>query len=241
MFYLRTHSKTILPALAMLCFATAASAQIGTLCNTGETPETATGCTGVLVTPNPPGGGAARDGNWQLAYPYPSTLTSAHTPCALTGFVRAWVDTPNVSWLPDSASAASEWVTPFNGENNLPAGAYVYRTALHVPSVLAGGIVPTGMTINGQLASDNATIAIYLESPANSASCALVTGQTFPVNPVDGSDFQQWWDFSFTNSLPITPGAPAFLYFLVANGVGHNTNPSPTGLRVEFFSSSKFF
>ena len=241
MFYLQTCSKTILQSLAILCFATTAPAQIASLCNTGLTPATATGCPSTLVTPNPPGGGANRDGNWQLAYPYPSTLTSVDPPCTLTQFIRAWVDTPNAAWLADSANTASEWITPFNGENNQPAGAYVYRTGLHVPSVLAGGVVPTGVTINGELASDNSTVAIFLESPAHSGSCALVTGQHFPVNPLDGSDFQQWWDFSVTNALPIAPGADAFLYFLVVNQVETDRNPSPTGLRVAFFASSKFF
>ena len=240
MFYLRTHSKTILPAFAILCFATAAPAQIVSLCNTGQTLATLAGCTGDLVTPNPPGGGPNRDGNWQLAYPYPSTLTTTHAPCLLRAFVRPWVDTPNASWLPDSVSTASEWTTPFDGENNLPVGTYVYRTTFQVPSVLPGGGVPTGVTINGQLASDNATFAIYLESPANTARCSLVTGQSFPVNLAGhgAGDFERWWDFSFTNSLPITPGAAAFLYFVVQNPL---SGASPTGLRVEFFPTSTFF
>jgi hypothetical protein len=240
MFYLKTHSKAILQALAMLCLTSAAPAQIGSLCNTGQTAATLAGCTGALVTPNPPGGGPARDGNWQLAYPYPSTLTTSHSVCTLTGFVRAWVDTPNASWLPDSVSTASEWITPVDGENNVAVGSYVYRTTFQVPSVLPGGAVPAGVTINGQLASDNATLAIYLESPANSAKCSLVTDQKFPVNPAGHGvgDFEQWWDFSFTNSLQITPGAAAFLYFVVQN---QTSGASPTGLRVEFFSSSMFF
>jgi hypothetical protein len=100
--------------------------------------------------------------------------------------------------------------------------------------------VPTGVTINGQLASDNATFAIYLESPANTAECSLVTGQSFPVNLAGhgAGDFERWWDFSFTNSLPITPGAAAFLYFVVQNPL---SGASPTGLRVEFFPTSTFF
>jgi hypothetical protein len=146
----------------------------------------------------------------------------------------------HASWPPNSVSTASEWATPFDGENNLPVGLYVYRTTFQVPSVLPGGGVPTGVTINGQLASDNATFGIYLESPANTAKCSPVTGQSFPVNPAGhgAGDFEQWWDFSFTNSLPITPDAAAFLYFVVDNPLG---GPSPTGLRVEFFASSTFF
>jgi hypothetical protein len=238
--YLKTQS--ILQALAMLCFATAASPQITGLCNTGQTPATTSGCTGVLVTPNRSGGGPNRDGNWQLAYPYPSTIISSHSPCDLTGFIKAWVDTPNGSWLPDSASTASEWITPFDGEGNLPNGWYVYRTSFSVPAVLSDGGVPTGVTINGQLASDNSTMGIYLESPAFGASCSLMTGQSFPVNPIGTPEFGQWWSFSVTNSLPITPGAAARLYFLIANPYDKTTGgPTPTGLRVEFFASSTFF
>src|ERR1019366_2299913 len=87
------------------------------------------------------------------------------------------------------------------------------------------------------LASDNATFTIFLESPANSGSCSVVSGQPFPVNPPGSqtlSDFRQWWPFSFTNSLAITPGADAYLYFMVANAHDSQVGgPSPTGLRVE--------
>ena len=78
---------------AMLLFTSTATAEIKTLCNTGETAKTISGCTGVLVTPNPTGGGVNRDGNWGIAYPYPSTLSPTLGPCGL-GFIRAWVDTP---------------------------------------------------------------------------------------------------------------------------------------------------
>lgn len=242
MLYLKTQSKTILETFAMLCFATAASAQITGLCNTGQTPATTSGCTGGPVTPNPSGGGPNRDGNWQLAYPYPSTITSSHSPCELTGFIKAWVDTPNGSWLPDSASTASEWITPFDGEANLPNGWYVYRTSFPVPATLPGGGLPTGLAIHGQLASDNSTMGIYLENPAHGASCALMAGRSFPVNPIGMPEFQQWWDFNVVNSLAITPGTDAYLYFLVANPFDKDTGgPTPTGLRVEFFASSAFF
>jgi len=242
MFSLRTQSKSILHALAaMLLFATLAAAEIPSLCSTGQTGKTIFGCTGVLVTPNPTGGGPNRDGNWALAYPYPSALSPTHGPCVLKGFIRAWVDTPNGSWLPDSASGASEWITIYDGEslNPLP-GWYVYRTAFHVPSVLPGGVVPTGVIINGRLASDNATYGFYMGNPADGYACAFVTGLPVPINPAGSgfSDFTQWWDFSFVNPVPITPGADLWLYVLVQNAAGGN---SPTGLRVEFFGSSAFY
>jgi hypothetical protein len=89
-----------------------------------QTPKTFSGCTSVLMTPNPTGGGPNRDGNWEIAYPYPSTLSPVHGLCGLS-FVRAWVDTrvlqaPFDSWLPNSASTASEWITPYDGEGNQP-------------------------------------------------------------------------------------------------------------------------
>jgi hypothetical protein len=227
---------------AILLFAGTAAAQITGLCNTGQTSKTISGCTGVLVTPNPGGGGSNRDGNWQLAYPYPSTLSPTHGPCDLRSFVKAWVDTPDVLWLSNGVSSASEWITPYDGDNSA-AGWYVYRTAFHLPSLLPGGIVPTGLTINGQLASDNATYAIYLESPADSGSCSLVSGLPVPINPAGStfSDFDEWWPFSFTNSVAIIPGTNAYLYVVVLNLNDEQTGgPSNTGLRVEFFASSAF-
>ena len=71
------------------------------------------------------------------------------------------------------SACASEWVTPYDGDHDA-AGWYVYRTTFPVPPVLPSGAVPTGVTINGQLASDNATVAIYLESPANRTAVAAV-------------------------------------------------------------------
>jgi hypothetical protein len=238
MFSLRVPFKTFTNVLAaLLLFAAMAAAQIPGLCNTGQTKATASGCTGILVTPNPNGGGPNRDGNWQLAYPYPSDLSRTHGPCELAHFVKTWVDTPEVNWLPNSVSTASEWTTPYDGEGNQPQGWYVYRTAFPVPLILSDGSVPTGLTINGQLASDNTTFAIYLESPAHSGRCSLVSGQPFPVNP--DNSFQQWWPFNFSNSDPITPGADAYLYFVVQNAPS-NGYPNATGLRVEFFPTSMF-
>jgi len=221
---------------AVLLFATIAAAQIPGLCNTGETAKTALGCTGVLVTPNPTGGGPNRDGNWGLTF---RRLRADHNPCLLpaNAFVYAWVDTPFDTWLPNSVSTASEWSSPYYGDVNGAAGWYIYKTAFRVPRVLPGGAAPTGVTINGQFASDNEAYAIYLESPANDpGGCALVSGQAFPVG-----SFEVWTTFSFTNSAAITPGADANLYFVVQNAPCDNCDHlNASGLRVEFFASSKF-
>jgi len=212
------------------------NAQIRGLCNTGQTAANALGCTEVLVTQNPLGGGPNVDGNWDIAYPYPLPFEGFGGPCGLTQFEPAWVDTPFSGWLPDNASSVSEWIAPYDGENPQPPGWYVYRTAFEVPPVLPGGAAVTGVSVSGRLASDNSTYTIYLESPAGSARCSLVAGQTFPVNPpgAGSGDYRQWWPFSFTNPFDIAPGAAAYLYFVVRNV------DNATGLRVEFFGNSIF-
>jgi hypothetical protein len=86
------------------------------------------------------------------------------------------VDSPDSAWLPDSSSAASEWITPYDGEDLTSNGWYVYLTVFHVPAVLPNGVVPTGVDINGRLASDNATYGFFLASFANGGACGLVTG-----------------------------------------------------------------
>jgi hypothetical protein len=227
--------------VGVLLFTTMASAQITGLCNTGQASATASGCTGVLVPPNPNAWGTPYfDGNWEVGFPWPSKLAAGNSPCLQKIFVPTTVDTPFSTWLANSASAASEWAMPDGGGYLVPRGYYIYRTKFPVPSVLPGGGVPTGLTINGQLASDNITYSIYLESPANStAACAVVSGQTFPVNTPGGPTFQQWWPFSFSNALPLSAGTDAYLYIIVGNGTGTN-NSSPSGLRVEFSSSSGF-
>ena len=137
-------------------------------------------------------------------------------------------------------NTVSEWISPYDGEGNRPIGWYVYATSFPVPPVLPNGSVPTGVTINGQFASDNTTFFIYMRSPAGSEKCSLVSGAPFPVNPDEGAgqvDQNQWWPFSVKNELDITAGADAILYFVVLNTTA---NPTPTGLIVEFFPTSTF-
>jgi hypothetical protein len=245
--WLNMHGLTTVPGLDVKLDLHFSILSVKGLCNTGQTSALAAGCTSALVTPNPTGGGTNVDGNWQIN-PYPSTLAEVKPPCSLTGFVKAWVDTPvSGYWMPNSASKASEWITPFDGEANQSAGWYVYRVDFPVPALLPSGAPPTGVTVNGQLASDNVTYGIYLESPADSGQCSIVYGQQFPVNPVGAggsnfSDFQQWWPFTFTNGTPLTAGANASLYFLVLNQFNAGTSgPSPIGLRAEFFDTSIFY
>ncbi len=231
---LRIGSGTILRATAaMLFFAAMAAAQITGLCNTGQTRATASGCTGDLVAPNPWGGGPNRDGNWALAKPYPSAY--GESPCEFRSFVPAWVDTTNPAWLPNSVSTASEWITPYDGEGSGAAGWYVYATKFPIPPVLPGGIVPTGLTINGRLSSDDYTYGFYMVNPAASL-CSPVRGLPVPINP--DATYTVWSDFSFRNPIPITPGSPLFLYVVVQNAPGPEINP--TGFRIEFSDTSAF-
>jgi hypothetical protein len=217
-------------------FSATAAAEIPGLCNTGQTRKNFGGCTGALVTPNPAGGGTQRDGNWEMAYPYPATDAEAQNPCALQ-YIRTWVDTPFFLWLPNGASSASEWISPYDGESDRPVGSYVYATTFQIPDAQS-------FTINGQLASDNATVAIYLQTPAAGGACYLVSGQTFPVNPGTNqdNDFEQWWPFTITNTQPLAVEFPAVLFFVVQNQYDPSNadGASPSGLRVEFFSTSKF-
>ena len=145
---------------------------------------------------------------------------------------------PFDSWLPNSASTASEWITPFDGEGNQPQGWFIYLTEFHVPLVLPGGIVPKGLVINGRLASDNQTYGFVLASAARGGSCALVEGLPAPINL--NEEFSQWANFSFTSPIAITPDSDVFLYVLVYNAVS-NGDPNATGLRVEFFDLSTYY
>jgi hypothetical protein len=226
----------MIPA-GILLSAWVAAAQVPGLCNTGQTAATAAGCTGTLAPPNPAGGGPHRDGNWQI---YPTALDRVPSPCALQDFVPAWVDTPNKQWLPNGVSTVSEWIMPYDGESPQPPGWYVYRTSFPVPAKAPGVGVPTGVSITAQIASEDATYGVYLESPAGSGQCTIVAPLTPPVN--GASQFTQWFTFGFNNAAPLTPGADAYLYFVVSNHVADGMGgPAPTGLRVEFFAFSLLY
>ncbi len=101
--------------------------------------------------------------------------------------------------------------------------------------------MPTGLTINGRLLSDNATYGFFLASSANGGACGFVQGLPVPINPAGSGliDFEQWWDFGFTSPIPITPDSDLFLYVVVYNFP--NTSTNPTALRVEFFDTSAFY
>lgn len=209
----------------MLLSAAGATAAIPGLCNTGHSVPSACGA---LVAPDT---GTTTDANWQIAVPYPSAPSSTPiaNPCVLPKWVPAWVDTPNSPpWLPDS-NLLSEWITP-QVVNSL-GGYYVYRTMLQVPTTA------TAITISGRLLSDNEVYQIFVGGPPGTP-CSVMAGPT--VNPPPGS-FHTW--FAFTYSGPVVPGILNGLYFVVRNrGVhGVDSNPTPTGLRIQFNQSASHY
>jgi hypothetical protein len=90
-------------------------------------------------------------------------------------------------------------------------------------------------------AVDEETYGFFLASSAYGGACSFVKGLPAPINP-DGSghsDFELWWNFSFTSPIPITPDSDLFLSVVVCNFPYTLTNP--TALRVEFFHTSAFY
>lgn len=223
---LRVQFRIVLQLIsAMLLSAVVAAAAIPGLCNTGHSVPSACG---PLVTPD---NGTTTDANWQIAVPYPSAPSSSPItdPCVLPKWVRAWVDTPNTPpWLPDT-NPYSEWITP--KVENSKGGYYVYRTLLQVPTTA------TAITISGKLLSDNEVYQIFVGGPPGTP-CFVTAGP--PINPPPGS-FHTW--FNFTYSGAVVPGTVSGLYFVVRNrGVGGiDSNPTPTGLRIQFNQSASHY
>ena len=232
MYCRRKRSKTILHVIAalLMCVGVSAAAIPG-LCDTGLSNNSCTG-------PVPIGG---NDANWQIAFPYPTAPSTSPipNPCsapecgtAPLTFEPAWVDAPDSSWLANSK--ISEWITP-QVENSV-GGHYIYAITVPVPT--ADGHV----TIVGELLSDNEVEAIYLSSGAT--ECLPVAGYPYDNVAVNSpSNFTTpWTPFKIINA-PVGAGGSATLYFVVRNrGVGGvDSNPTDTGLRVQFSQSASSF
>lgn len=227
-------SKTLLYAFAALLLTAAlSSAAIPGLCNTGLT----AGCTALVG----PGNGTSTDGNWQIANPSPSspsvsTLVPCAASCLVLSFVPAWVNFPDPSWEADPTSfsaTASQWITPQATDSD--GGEYVYITSFPVPAGMGH------VTIHGSVLSDNEVYAIYLAS--GSSQCLAVAGYPYDGVAVNTpSNFiPPATKFNIVKA-PVTAGATATLYFVVRNrgGGGIDGDPTSTGLRVSFNSSSAF-
>jgi hypothetical protein len=105
--------------------------------------------------------------------------------------------------------------------------------------------VPTSdghVTIVGELLSDNEVDAIYLSS--GTFECIAVDGYPYDNAAVNSpSNFVPPWTAFTITKAPVTPGGTATLYIVVRNrGVGGiDSNPTDTGLRVEFNQKSSVF
>jgi len=247
--------RTILQGLAaLLLFTAMAAAGVPGLCNTGLSNGSGV-CTGPLVAD----GMGLTDANWQIAV-MPSLPTSGSNfmpnPCAAAnspewvtptlGFVPAWVDDPDLAWLPNSTTytaTASEWITP-QVEDGV-GGHYIYAISFPVPAS-AGHV-----TIVGKLLSDNEVHAIYLSYglPGNVSNsfteCIPIAGYPYDNAAVNGPEdfFSPWTEFGVVKAPVPTDGSPATLYFVVRNrGLGGiDSNPTDTGLRVRFDQTSSEF
>ena len=238
MFFQPSHLRALPSLIAgLLLSAAVLTATVPGLCNTGLSNGSGL-CTGPVVVADT---GTTNDANWEIAVPSPSASSTAAVvnPCAQVSaacgakltYKPAWVDLPNSAWLANDN--VSEWITP-QVENNL-GGQYVYSITFQVPTTA------NFVTIKGQLLSDNEVWGIYLSS--GSYECIPLAGLLFDNAAVNSpSDFVVWKNFKFTK-VPVKAGATATLYFLVRNrGVGGiDSNPTDTGLRVEFDQTISVF
>lgn len=234
---MKVYKTTMQLLSAAVLTVAAASAQ----CNTGFGPS----CTG-LVTPNSEyGPNGNTDGNWQLSIPDPTTPSNPSgnptyiaDPCKLPAkdFVPAWVDTPDGSppvfgyWSVDNA--ASEWISPYD-EVNQPGGLFIYKTTFATSAA-------TTLHISLRLQSDNETYSIYGYGNPKKGCQPLAgnqwIGSAFSGAPVNCPTCFQTWTHVNLAPFHVLPSSTASLYVIVRNrGVGGlDTNPTPSGLRIEF-------
>jgi len=258
MITLKTQTKKTMlyVASATLLLTATAAAQSAPPCNTGYKSGTGT-CGTIWTTYNTEAGAPGeRDAYWQLytqAIPSnPSTAAQKKViedPCSASAkeFTHAYVDIPDGQspgavvygyWLPDGSSYPnSDWISPIN-EVNDNGGLYIYKQTWTVPTTSG-----TSIPIMGRLLSDNETYSIY--GVGNTAKgCQHLygykyNGTSFSGTSVNGpSDFYSPWTKFTGANLAVTPGSPATIYVIVRNrGVhGIDSNPTPTGLRLEFGS-----
>ncbi len=205
------------------------------LCDTGRTPQSPQplGCTTTsLVSPiNPLNGGPFTDGNWSLAFPFPSApyTEGPPDPCTInTLYDSAPVNVPWYTWF-NPVDARSQWIEPLGG-GATPAGWYIYRTYFDVPAAQNFNSYYR-LETEGQLTVDDGVKAIYLENPASDRrSCRVLA--TFNSLGQESS-----WTSFHLSATRLIPGTRAFLYFVVDNSyLAFPVDENPTGLRVEFFS-----
>ncbi|WP_180541028.1 hypothetical protein [Nevskia soli] len=203
-------------------------------CNTGRTekPVSLAGCLATeLVSPiNPVDGGAIVDGNWLLATPYPTaTYTApAPNPCSLVSrYTPVPINEPWNSWYnPDDGR--SQWISPLGG-GTTPPGWYVYASYFLVPPAL-DGYPSYELNMTGQLMADDQMAYIYVaDFSAGEVSCGQIAA-------LSSNGFTSWTPFSA--SAPVRPNSVGYVYFIVLNDYSTSHTVNPTGLRVEYQSTS---
>jgi hypothetical protein len=199
-------------------------------CDTGLTqkaPQPAGCLDSKLVNPiNPQSGGPIVDGNWELAYPFPSApyTQPAPGPCGFTSsYTPAAVDTPQYGWYnPDDK--LSQWIQPPGGT---PApGWFIYRTRFAVPSAYPG-YANYELVMKGQLICDDYVAAIYLEN-GQDGTCNAVASFT------SKSQLGSWNSFRFNS--PLAPDSHGFIYVVAYNATNYPPANNPSGIRVEFLT-----
>ena len=204
----------------LLSAGAASAAVIPGICNTGLTAFCSGGPTGTLATPGSLG---PADPTWELGT---SVLPSGPAPLTPPGTFTpstAFVNIPDSSWL--SNGPFSQWITPRTETSD--GGLYFYRDNFTIPI----GDNPLTAEINGIFSTDNEGLAVYLNG------IQVLTGVTFP-GALGFSTFSG--DFIITSANATFNSGANTLDFLVRNrGVGGiDTDPTDTGLRVEFNSDS---
>jgi hypothetical protein len=211
----RDHLKT-LKCILLLALMPASLASAGTpilipnLCGTGKDPA----CTGLQPI-------GLVDAHWNLATPYPTSPSGQPVPLPSTlTYGPASVNTPNGSWLANGPG--TQWITP-QVITSL-GGNYVYETTFDIPA----GYDPATATISGWWSSDNEGIAVWLND-------TQLAGFPLP----GPSAFNAMTNFTIAAGAPFRPGSNRLFFVLRNRGAGgFDSNPTDTGLRVEFTGSA---
>ena len=208
---------TFVAAFLTAAVTPAQTIQIPGLSNTGVTTPGGT----TLVTPIP-----SIDPNWMLAFPSPTTSSNGPTPPngpSSLNYAAAFVNPPNSAWKLNGPN--SQWITPPN--RNSAGGDLFYQTTFDIPA----GFDPFTATISGLWTTDNEGLGVFLNNTP-------ISGLSLP-GPTSFDPAMPYTPFLLNSSNATFKSGTNKLHFEVRNrGVGGiDTNPTDTGLRVEFNSA----
>lgn len=150
--------------------------------------------------------------NGQLLNPLPAADNHYGVTLPSTATVTPLAVAEYPGWMPNSASTASQWISPFTNHKG-PGGTYIYR---HVFSLATCD--PATATISGRWMADNRGEIYFNGVKVPGADITVSTG------------FQQWQPFTISAGF-INTGLNT-IEFRVRN------DASATGLRVEFIRAS---